>query len=104
MRTRPHAGRGELDEWGCRLMSERLGAEVLAEMLEGYGVTHLFMVPAILRRTLVEIERRTEIRRIQVHAEKSAAYMADGYARASGRPGPVHGSGGRRPQPRRRPA
>ena len=68
-------------------MSKRLGAEVLAEMLEGYGVTHLFMVPAILRRTLVEIERRTEIRRIQVHAEKSAAYMADGYARASGRPG-----------------
>ena len=68
-------------------MSKRLGAEVLAEMLEGYGVTHLFMVPAILRRTLVEIERRTGIRRIQVHAEKSAAYMADGYARASGRPG-----------------
>ena len=56
-------------------------------MLQGYGVTHVFMVPSILRRTLVEMERRTTIRRIQVHAEKSAAYMADGYARASGRPG-----------------
>ena len=68
-------------------MRKRSGAEVLAEMLQGYGVTHVFMVPAVLRRTLAEMERRTSIRRIQVHAEKSAAYMADGYARASGRPG-----------------
>ncbi len=68
-------------------MVKRSGAEVLAEMLQGYGVTHVFMVPSILRRALVEMERRTSIRRIQVHAEKSAAYMADGYARACGRPG-----------------
>ena len=68
-------------------MTKRSGAEVLAEMLQGYGVTHVFMVPSILRRALVEMERRTTIRRIQVHAEKSAAYMADGYARACGRPG-----------------
>ena len=68
-------------------MRKRSGAEVLAEMLQGYGVTHVFMVPSILRRTLAEMEHRTSIRRIQVHAEKSAAYMADGYARASGRPG-----------------
>ena len=68
-------------------MTKRSGAEVVAEMLQGYGVTHVFMVPSILRRTLAEMERRTSIRRIQVHAEKSAAYMADGYARASGRPG-----------------
>ena len=68
-------------------MRKRSGAEVLAEMLKGYGVTHVFMVPSILRRTLAEMERRTSIRRIQVHAEKSAAYMADGYARVSGRPG-----------------
>ncbi len=68
-------------------MRKRSGAEVLAEMLQGYGVTHVFMVPSILRRTLAEMEHRTSIRRIQVHAEKSAAYMADGYARVSGRPG-----------------
>ena len=68
-------------------MVKRSGAEVLAEMLQGYGVTHVFMVPSVLRRTLAEMERRTSIRRIQVHAEKSAAYMADGYARACGRPG-----------------
>src|ERR1041384_7710718 len=66
---------------------KRVGAEVLAEMLAGYGVTHVFMVPAVLRRTFAEMERRTNIARIHTHGEKSAAYMADGYARASGKPG-----------------
>src|SRR5438105_389683 len=63
------------------------GAQCLADMLKGYGVTHVFMVPAVLRRTFAEMERRTAIKRIHCHGEKSAAYMADGYARASGRPG-----------------
>jgi len=66
---------------------KRTGAEVLADMLAGYGVTHVFMVPAVLRRTFAEMERRTRIARVHCHGEKSAAYMADGYARASGRPG-----------------
>jgi acetolactate synthase-1/2/3 large subunit len=66
---------------------KRIGAEVLADMLAGYGVTHIFMVPAVLRRTFAEMERRTKIARIHCHGEKSAAYMADGYARASGKPG-----------------
>jgi acetolactate synthase-1/2/3 large subunit len=66
---------------------KRTGAEVLADMLAGYGVTHVFMVPAVLRRTFAEMERRTSIARIHTHGEKSAAYMADGYARASGKPG-----------------
>jgi acetolactate synthase-1/2/3 large subunit len=63
------------------------GARVLAEMLDGYEVTHVFHVPAILRRTMVELEARTGIKRIRPHGEKPAAYMADGYARASGKPG-----------------
>jgi acetolactate synthase-1/2/3 large subunit len=67
--------------------AKRTGAEVLAEMLDGYGVTHIFMVPAVLRRTFAEMEKRTKIARIHCHGEKSAAYMADGYARASGKPG-----------------
>jgi acetolactate synthase-1/2/3 large subunit len=62
------------------------GAEALAEMLSGYGVTHLFMVPAILRKTMRELERRTGISRIHAHGEKAAAYMADGYARTARRP------------------
>jgi acetolactate synthase I/II/III large subunit len=64
-----------------------LGAECMADMLKGYGVTHVFHVPAVLRRSFVEMERRTDIKRLHVHGEKSAAYMADGYARASGKPG-----------------
>jgi len=66
---------------------KRTGAEVLADMLAGYGVTHVFMVPAVLRRTFAEMERRTKIARVHCHGEKAAAYMADGYARASGKPG-----------------
>jgi acetolactate synthase-1/2/3 large subunit len=67
--------------------TKRVGAEVLADMLAGYGVTHVFMVPAVLRRSFAEMERRTKIARVHCHGEKSAAYMADGYARASGKPG-----------------
>ena len=68
-------------------MPRMTGAQALADMLQGYGVTHVFMVPAVLRRTLAEMERRTSIKRIHTHGEKAAAYMADGYARACGRPG-----------------
>ena len=68
-------------------MPKMTGAQVMADMLKGYGVSHVFMVPAVLRRTMVELELRTDIKRLHVHAEKSAAYMADGYARATGRPG-----------------
>ena len=68
-------------------MPKMTGAQLLADMLQGYGVSHVFMVPAVLRRTFVEMERRTSIKRIHTHGEKSAAYMADGYARVSGRPG-----------------
>jgi acetolactate synthase I/II/III large subunit len=68
-------------------MAKMTGAQCLADMLAGYGVSHVFMVPAVLRRTFAEMERRTKIKRIHTHGEKSAAYMADGYARASGRPG-----------------
>src|SRR6516225_2746452 len=63
------------------------GAECLAEMLKGYGVTHVFHVPAVLRKTMAVMEGRTDIKRLHVHGEKAAAYMADGYARASGKPG-----------------
>lgn len=68
-------------------MTKMTGAQALARMLDGYGVTHLFMVPAVLRRTMVEIEKVGDIKRIHTHGEKSAAYMADGYARIAGRPG-----------------
>ncbi len=62
------------------------GAQYLAQSLDAYGVSAVFLVPTVLSRTLVEMEQ-TPIRRIVTHGEKAAAYMADGYARATGRPG-----------------
>ncbi len=64
------------------------GAEWLARSLKASGQTHFFFVDAVLRRTLLEMER-IGIQPVLAHTEKSAAYMADGYARISGRPGVV---------------
>lgn len=68
-------------------MPRMTGSQFIADFLDAYGVSCVFFVPAILNETLAEIEFRTGIKRILTHGEKSAAYMADGYARASGRPG-----------------
>ncbi len=62
------------------------GGRFIAEMCSGYGLTHVFFVEAILRQTLMEMET-LGIRRVLAHSEKAAAYMADGYARMSRRPG-----------------
>ena len=68
-------------------MPSMSGAEYLARTLESYGVSSVFLVPTVLSRTLVELEERTQVSRVVTHGEKAAAYMADGYARATGRPG-----------------
>lgn len=62
------------------------GARYIAEIIKKYGINHVFYVDAILRMTLVEMEE-LGIRRIGAHSEKGAAYMADGYARISRKPG-----------------
>ena len=67
-------------------MPTMTGARFLAETLKAYGVSAVFYMPAIVRRALMEMED-VGIRRINTHGEKAAAYMADGYARASRRPG-----------------
>ena len=61
------------------------GAQYIAEMLSAQGVKYVFLVLAILRRGLVEMER-VGIKRVVAHSEKGATYMADGYARVSRRP------------------
>ncbi len=67
-------------------MARMTGAKFMADTLKAYGVTHVFLVPAILRRALAEMDLNG-IKRVITHGEKAAAYMADGYARASGKPG-----------------
>ncbi|MBA7471535.1 Acetolactate synthase large subunit [subsurface metagenome] len=62
------------------------GARFIAETFKSYGMTHVFYVEAVLRRTLVEMET-LGIRKVLAHSEKAAAYMADGYARMRHGPG-----------------
>lgn len=71
---------------GIEMSNKMTGAKYFAKLLEAYGVTHIFFMDAILRRALAEIED-TNIVRVLGHSEKGVGYMADGYARISGRPG-----------------
>ncbi len=67
-------------------MPKTTGLKLFAEMMLGYGVSHIFFVPAIMMKAMAEMEDMP-IKRVMVHGEKAAAYMADGYARARGKPG-----------------
>ena len=67
-------------------MPRMTGSRMFAEMLKGYGVTHVFFVPTILMDALAEMDS-LGVQKILTHGEKAAAYMADGYARARNAPG-----------------
>lgn len=67
-------------------MPKMTGGRFIAKFIEKSGTKAVFYVPTILTRPLAEMDNMP-IKRVLAHAEKSAAYMADGYARASGRPG-----------------
>src|SRR5687767_2104953 len=69
------------------IMAQKMtGARLFAQTLAAYGVSHVFFMDAVLRRALAEMED-FGITRVLGHSEKGVAYMADGYARVSGRPG-----------------
>ena len=67
-------------------MARMTGGRFIAETVHGYGVSHVFFMPYIGPRALMEMEK-LGIRRIQTHGEKAAAYMADAYARVRRGPG-----------------
>jgi acetolactate synthase-1/2/3 large subunit len=67
-------------------MPTMTGARFLAETVHGYGITHVFFMPYIAPRALMEMEK-LGIKRVQTHGEKAAAYMADAYARVKRGPG-----------------
>lgn len=67
-------------------MPRMTGNRYFAEAVRAHGTTHLFFVPTIMIPAMAEMEDMG-IRRVVAHGEKAAAYMADGYARASRRPG-----------------
>ena len=67
-------------------MPKITGGQFVAKFLNAQGVRAFFFVPTMLSRALAAMDDMP-IKRVLAHGEKAAAYMADGYARASGRPG-----------------
>lgn len=76
-------------------MAGRSGAQVLVESLIAEGVDTLFGIPGVATlRVYDAFLDHPEIRAINVRHEQSAVFMADGYARSSGRVGVALTSGG----------
>lgn len=63
------------------------GAEALVAQLEALGVEVVFGIPGVHNLAIFDALRRSPIRTILVRHEQTAAYAADGYARATGRLG-----------------
>jgi acetolactate synthase-1/2/3 large subunit len=61
--------------------------EVLVRLLEAYGVDTVFGIPGVHTVELYRGLPATDIQHITPRHEQGAGFMADGYARASGRPG-----------------
>jgi acetolactate synthase I/II/III large subunit len=64
----------------------RTCGEVLVEILENYGIDTVFGIPGVHTVELYRGLPNTKIRHITPRHEQGAGFMADGYARASGRP------------------
>ncbi|MEJ0023314.1 MAG: thiamine pyrophosphate-binding protein [Alphaproteobacteria bacterium] len=62
------------------------GNDYLANTMAECGLTHFFNMPFILPNAIKSMQR-VGVQPIITHSEKAAAYMADGYARASGKLG-----------------
>jgi thiamine pyrophosphate-dependent acetolactate synthase large subunit-like protein len=76
-------------------MPARSGAQVLVESLLAEGVDLLFGIPGVGTLAVYDaFVDHPELRHIEVRHEQSAVFMADGYARASGRVGVAFTSNG----------
>lgn len=60
------------------------GAEWLARAIASTGTEHVFFIDSVIRRTLIQLEQ-VGVKRELAHTESGVAYMADGYARISGK-------------------
>ncbi len=66
---------------------ELSAGEALVSLLEAYGVDTIFGIPGVHNIEMYRALPRSQIRHILTRHEQGAGFMADGYARASGRPG-----------------
>ena len=77
-------------------MSQMTGAEAMVRMLQLHGVKHIFGLCGDTSLPFYDALARLDhgIQHILTRDERSAAYMADGYARVSGRVGVCEGPSG----------
>jgi 5-guanidino-2-oxopentanoate decarboxylase len=61
--------------------------EALVGLLEAYGVDTIFGIPGVHNIEMYRALPRSKIRHILPRHEQGAGFMADGYARATGKPG-----------------
>ncbi len=61
--------------------------EALVGLLEAYGVEMIFGIPGVHNIEMYRALPRSNIRHILPRHEQGAGFMADGYARATGKPG-----------------
>ncbi len=67
-------------------------SRVVLEMLKGYNVNHVFGLPGETTLSLYrEWHDFPEIKHVLARDERSAVFMADGYAKVSGKPGVCEG-------------
>ncbi|MBK5352403.1 5-guanidino-2-oxopentanoate decarboxylase [Pseudomonas sp. TH41] len=62
-------------------------AQALVQLLEGYGVETVFGIPGVHTVELYRGLHGSRLKHISPRHEQGAGFMADGYARASGKPG-----------------
>jgi acetolactate synthase-1/2/3 large subunit len=68
----------------------RTGGQWVVEALRAEGVRHVFGIPGVHNLAVYDaLLGQSEIRHVLARHEAGAAFMADGYARSSGRPGVV---------------
>jgi thiamine pyrophosphate-dependent acetolactate synthase large subunit-like protein len=69
-------------------MPEVTGGEVVVRTLKAHGVDVVFGLPGVHALAIYDaLYAHPEVHHIAVRHEQAAAYMADGYARVTGRPG-----------------
>lgn len=64
----------------------RTCGELLVELLEDCGITTIFGIPGVHTVEFYRDIKKTRIRHITPRHEQGAGFMADGFARASGKP------------------
>lgn len=68
-------------------MTDTTIGEALVALLEAYGVDTIFGIPGVHNVEMYRALPRSKINHVLTRHEQGAGFMADGYARATGKPG-----------------